>query len=128
MSVTRYELGPTMSKGVEFHHLIFLTGLTADDGSVRITGQTGQVLAKVDNHLAEAGGTKCNILSAIIYITGISLRPELNEVWNTWIDSKNLSTRASVGEQLAGDTLVEIIVTSVDVGVGGHGHGRGHSH
>jgi enamine deaminase RidA (YjgF/YER057c/UK114 family) len=112
--IKRHDIGPTMSKAVEFHHWVFLAGMTADDTSVGIKEQTEQVLAKIDRTLAVANSDKSKLLSAMIFLSDISLRPQLNEVWNAWIDAANPPTRACVGVQLAGSTMVEVVVTAKD--------------
>ena len=48
----------------------------------------------------------------MIFVSDIGLKPEMNEVWNAWIDADNPPTRACVGVQLDGTTNVEIIVTA----------------
>ena len=113
-TIKRHEIGPTMSQAVEFHHWIFLAGMTADDTSVGIKEQTEQVLAKIDRTLAAANSDKSKLLSAMIFVSDIALRPEMNEVWNAWIDQSNPPTRACVGVQLAGSTMVEIVVIAKD--------------
>ena len=113
-AIIRHEIGPTMSKAVEFHHWIFLAGLTADDTSAGIKEQTEQVLAKIDGTLAVANSDKSKLLSAMIFLSDISLRPQMNEVWNAWIDPENPPSRACVGVQLGDNTLVEIVATAKD--------------
>ena len=36
----------------------------------------------------------------------------MNELWNAWLDPGNPPTRACVGVQFEGNTLVEIIVVA----------------
>ena len=103
-----------MSRAVEFHHWIFLAGMIADDTSVGIKEQTEQVLAKIDGYLAAANSDKSKLLSAMIFLSDISLRPQMNEVWNAWIDPENPPSRACVGVQFGGSTMVEIVVTAKD--------------
>ena len=112
MSIKRHEVGPIMSKAVEDGDTVYLAGMTADDQSGSIAEQTAEVLAKIDKYLAAAGTDKTKLLSALILVSDIGLRPEMNEVWNAWIDDDNPPTRACVGVQLAGTTNVEIIVTA----------------
>ena len=71
-----------------------------------------EVADEIDDRLAIAGTDKSKLLSAMIYVSDIDLRPELNEVWNAWIDPANPPTRACVGVQLEGTTNVEIIVVA----------------
>ncbi|HJO97345.1 MAG TPA: RidA family protein [Rhodospirillales bacterium] len=112
MSIKRHQVGPVMSGIVEDGDTVYLQGLTADDKSGSVGVQTAEVLAKIDKNLAIAGTDKSKLLSAMIYVSDIDLRPELNEVWNAWIDPANPPTRACVGVQLEGTTNVEIIVVA----------------
>ncbi len=112
MSIKRHEVGSIMSKAVEDGDTVYLAGMTADDKSGSIAEQTKQVLAKIDKYLADAGTDKSKLLTALIFVSDIGLRPEMNEVWNAWIDAENPPTRACVGVQLDGTTNVEIIVTA----------------
>jgi enamine deaminase RidA (YjgF/YER057c/UK114 family) len=112
MGIRRHEVGPIMSKAVEDGGTVYLAGLTADDTSGSITEQTKQVLAKIDKYLADAGTDKSKLLTAMILVSDIGLKPAMNEVWNAWIDPENPPTRACVGVQLEGATNVEIIVTA----------------
>ena len=113
-SIKRHEIGPTMCTAEEFHHWIFLAGMTADDNSVGIKEQTEQVLAKIDRALATTNSDKSKLLSAMIFLSDIALRPQTNEVWKAWIDPENPPTRACVGVQLAGLTMVEIVIIAKD--------------
>ena len=112
--IERHEIGPMMSQAVVFHHWIFLAGMIADDTSVGIKEQTEQVLAKIDRTLAVANSDKSRLLSAMIFLSDIALRPQMNEVWNAWIDDANPPTRACVGVHFAGSTMVEVVVTAKD--------------
>jgi enamine deaminase RidA (YjgF/YER057c/UK114 family) len=112
MSIKRHQVGPVMSGIVEDDNTVYLQGLTADNKSGSIEQQTTEVLAKIDEKLAIAGTNKSKLLSAMIYVSDIGLRPGLNSIWNAWIDPANPPTRACVGVQLEGTTNVEIIVTA----------------
>lgn len=112
MAITRHGIGTLMSRVVEHGDTVYVQGMTADDKTADIKEQTRQVLAKIDRALAEAGTDKSHLLSAMLYVSDIGLRPQMNEVYVTWIDPKNPPTRACVGVQLEGNTLVEIIVTA----------------
>ena len=112
MSITRHEVGPMMSKVVEHGGVVYLAGLTADDSSGDIKAQTRQILDTIDRNLAMAGSDKSKLLTATIYVTDIRNRPAMNQIWNAWIDPANPPTRACVETNLAGETLVEIVVTA----------------
>ena len=118
MSLERYDVGhewgygPIMSQAIAGDGLVHISGMTAEDRTASIEVQTAQVLAKIDGYLAAAGSDKSKLLSALILIADIGLRPRMNKVWQAWIDPRNPPTRACVGVQLDGTTNVEIIVTA----------------
>ena len=103
---------PLMSKVVEDGDTIYLSGMTATDKSKDIKGQTREVVDKIDRYLALAGADKSGILSALIHVSDIRLRPQMNEIWNGWVDARNPPVRACVAAGLEGNTLVEITVTA----------------
>jgi enamine deaminase RidA (YjgF/YER057c/UK114 family) len=65
------------------------------------------------HNLIEAGTEKSRILTAMVYITDMHNKPELNRAWDEWVDRTNLPMRACLGVELEGDDLVEIVVTAV---------------
>ena len=96
------------SRAVAFDHLVF-TVATAP-GSASLQEQTRQVLARIEQNLAEAGSDKTRLLSATVYLTDISRKAEMDEVWNEWIGPEHWPQRACVQVGLAPNTLVEITV------------------
>lgn len=113
MSIKRTGVGPIMSRTVEHNGVVHLCGLTADDRTPDIKEQTRQILEKIDQYLATAGTSKAKLLTATVYLTDMSTKTEMNEVWQGWIDPANPPTRACVGTALGtADTLVEIVVSA----------------
>ena len=112
MSIKRTDPGPILSKMVETDDVVYLAGLTADDDSKDVQDQTRQTLAKIDKLLAKAGTDKTKLLTANIWLSKLSLKPQMNEVWTKWIDPKNPPARACVGAELGANVLVEIMVTA----------------
>jgi enamine deaminase RidA (YjgF/YER057c/UK114 family) len=111
--IVRHEPGPILSRAVEYNGMVFVAGLTADDSSLDIKGQTEQVLRKIDKYLAAAGTSKSRLLSTLIYISDIKNKDAMNEVWQAWVDKSNLPVRACVQATLGSPrTLVEIMVTA----------------
>ena len=111
--IVRHEPGPILSRAVEYNSMVFVAGLTADDYSLDIKGQTEQVLRKIDKYLAAAGTSKSRLLSTLIYISEMGNKEAMNEVWQAWTDKANLPARACVQAQLGtSKTLVEIMVTA----------------
>ncbi len=113
MSIKRTGIGPIMSRTVEHNSVVYLCGLTADDRAADIKGQTKEILDKIDALLASAGSSKAKLLTATVYLSDMSMKSAMNEVWQAWIDPANPPTRACVGTLLGTpDTLVEIVVSA----------------
>ncbi|PSJ56071.1 RidA family protein [Pseudaminobacter soli (ex Li et al. 2025)] len=109
----RYIRTPIMHRVVEHNGMVFVGGTTCDDESLEMAGQTREILAKIDGYLAEAGTDKTRLLSATIFITDMSLKPQMDAVWKEWVAPENFPIRATVGvADLGGDTLIEIVVTA----------------
>ena len=112
-AIVRHDSSAILSRAVEYNGMVFLAGLTADDYSLDIKGQTDQVLKKIDKYLAAAGTNKTRILSTVIYISKMGNKEEMNKVWQTWMDKANAPARACVEAQLGSpSTLLEIMVTA----------------
>lgn len=113
MSIKRTGVGPIMSRIVEHNGVVYLCGLTADDRTADIKGQTRQILAKIDEYLATGGTSKSKLLTATVYLTDMSMKAAMNEVWQSWTDPASPPTRACVGAALGtADTLIEIVVSA----------------
>ena len=96
------------SESVE-HNGILYTAVIALDLSVDFKSQTKQALEQLDTNLAEAGTDKTCLLSVTIYITDMSKKPILNEIWDAWIGTYNWPQRACIEAKLEGNTLVEMV-------------------
>lgn len=113
MSITRHEPSPILCNAVVHNGIVYLAGITADDTSAGVKGQTEQVLDEIDRLLALCGTHKSKILTSTIWLPDMSTRPQMNEAWNEWSDKSNLPARACVEAQLADPSwLVEITVTA----------------
>jgi enamine deaminase RidA (YjgF/YER057c/UK114 family) len=111
MSVQRIRPGARMSQAVIHGDTVYLAGLTADDKTQDVKGQTSQILAKVDALLREAGTDKSRLLSANIWLTDIGTWSQMNEVWDAWVSPGNTPARATVEAKLAvAGASVEIMV------------------
>lgn len=111
--IQRFEPGKRMSRVVTHNGVAYLAGLTADDLSQDVAGQTRQVLAKGEAKLASAKTDKSRLLTATIWLRDITDFEAMNAVWESWIDPANSPARATVECRLADpDILVEIIFTA----------------
>jgi len=112
MSIKRHPGGKLFSAAVEHNGVVYVAGQVADDLSLDVGGQTGQVLKKIDALLAASGTSKSKLLSANVWLTDIRNRDEMNAAWTAWVDPANLPARATVEAKLADPRmLVEIMVS-----------------
>lgn len=113
MTVKRHEPKQILSRVVEGGGLVFTAGITADDTSQGVKGQTEQILAEIDRLLAVAGTDKSKVLSATIWVPDIRLRDDMNVAWNAWTGGQNLPARACIEARLARqEILVEIAMVA----------------
>jgi enamine deaminase RidA (YjgF/YER057c/UK114 family) len=111
--IDRINPGKIYSDAVDYHGFVFLRGMTAKDITQDIKGQTAQILAQIDAALEERGTDKTRILSAQIWLSDITLRDAMNEVWTAWVPPGQAPARACVESRLAAPTmLVEIMVVA----------------
>ena len=111
--ITRHGSSAILSNAVEYHGFVFTAGITADDLSQDVTGQTRQVLAKIDAALEELGTDKTRLLTAQIWLKDIRDRDAMNKLWVEWLPQGGAPCRACVEANMADPRhLVEIMVTA----------------
>jgi enamine deaminase RidA (YjgF/YER057c/UK114 family) len=112
--ITRIESTPRLSRVVVHNGVAYLAGVTAQDRTLDIQGQTRQVLEKIDGLLAQAGIDKTRMLSVQIWLKDIERDfAGMNEVWDAWVPKGAGPARATGESKLAHpDLLVEILVTA----------------
>jgi enamine deaminase RidA (YjgF/YER057c/UK114 family) len=104
---------PTRSSAVSHGDLVFTVSVSPDPVSPSMYEQSVAALARLDESLAACGSDKSRILSAIVYITDIKRKAEMNRAWDEWCDRKNPPMRACIGVDLEPPHIVEIVVTAV---------------
>jgi enamine deaminase RidA (YjgF/YER057c/UK114 family) len=114
MSIERKEVGPRMSQIVVHGDTVYLAGIVAQANKGKsVTEQTKEILATIDNYLAQAGSDKTKILRANLWITDMANFAEMNTVWDAWVSPGNTPARACVEAKLASpDYKVEIMVVA----------------
>lgn len=73
-----------------------------------VAEQTQSTLAKLEANLIEAGTDKHHILEAVVYLTDMTTKQEMDEVWCDWIPDDGWPCRACVGTDLYPGDLVEV--------------------
>ena len=113
MTVEHLNSGEILSQATIYNDVVNVCGLTADDRSLDAKGQTEEILAKIDDHLASCGTDKSKLLMATIYLTNMDDKSGMNEAWTAWLGDLERPARACVGTALgSADTLVEIVVSA----------------
>ena len=97
MSIKRLSPGPRMSKAVAHGSTVYVSGQVADKTKGRsVTEQTGEILAIIDDLLAQSGSDKSELMSATIWLTDMSTFAEMNAVWEGWVVPGETPARATV--------------------------------
>src|ERR1700742_2711590 len=71
-------LTPTRSRAVVHDDLVFTVAVAPDPVTSSMYEQTVKALGRIDESLAQCGSDKSRILSAIVYITDIKRKSEMN--------------------------------------------------
>jgi enamine deaminase RidA (YjgF/YER057c/UK114 family) len=113
MPIERLHVGPRLSQVAIHGNTVYTAGIVAADNNADAAGQTQQILATLDQYLAEAGTDKTKILSATVWLADIKDFAAMNSVWDAWVPAGNTPPRACVEAKLATPKyLVEIRVTA----------------
>jgi enamine deaminase RidA (YjgF/YER057c/UK114 family) len=103
---------PTRSRAAVHGDLVMTVAVAPDPVPSSMYEQSVKALARLDESLALCGTDKSKILSAIVYITDIKRKGEMNRAWDEWVDMKNPPMRACIGVDLEPPHIVEIVVTA----------------
>jgi enamine deaminase RidA (YjgF/YER057c/UK114 family) len=113
-SIIRQDSNARLSRAVIHNGVVWLAGVAPADCTQDATGQTRQVLARIDELLAQAGSDRGRLLSAQIWMAKMDQHIDLmNEEWVNWLGDVGRPARATC--QVAfddPDLLIEIIVTA----------------
>ncbi len=101
MAIQRFNVGKRLSKVVVHGNTAYLAGEVPDDGTKDITGQTEEVLAKIDGLLKQVGSDKSKLLSAQIFLPDMKDFAGMNVAWERWIVPGQTPARATVEAKLA---------------------------
>ncbi len=113
MSIQRIQGSAQGRARATAHGGLVYTVATDPANAASVAEQTRNTLAAIDKNLNDAGSDKTRIVQATIYLTDISTKAEMDEVWCAWIGpEQNWPQRACIGVELAGANLVEIVVVA----------------
>lgn len=112
--IQRIDAGPRMSEAVIHQGIVHLAGQVPETPGADIETQTREVLAAIDDLLAQAGSDKTRILRAQIYLADVADFAGMNRAWDAWVVPGQAPARATVEAKLANPAWkVEIVVTAV---------------
>tara|TARA_B100000676_G_C18049897_1_gene830424 strand:- start:832 stop:1269 length:438 start_codon:yes stop_codon:yes gene_type:complete len=113
MSIQRFAGGAKgRTRASAWRDLVFAVA-TAEEAGNSLSAQTAATLQKLDQSLTDSGSSREQILSATVYVTDITRKAEMDEVWCDWIGAEaNWPQRACIQVGLAGSTLVEITLVA----------------
>ena len=101
MTIQRHNVGKRLSEIVVHGNTIYLAGEVPDDTAKDITGQTEEVLAKIDKLLAKVGSDKSKLLSAQIFLPNMADFAGMNAAWEAWVIPGQTPARATIEAKLA---------------------------
>jgi enamine deaminase RidA (YjgF/YER057c/UK114 family) len=109
----RHHVSARYSEAAVFNGVVYLAGMVPECTATDIRSQTADVLAQIDQRLAECGSDKTRLLRVQIYLSDISLITAMNEVWDAWVPAGHAPPRATVQAALANTTwTIEVVVTA----------------
>jgi enamine deaminase RidA (YjgF/YER057c/UK114 family) len=87
---------------------VFTVAVAPDPVTPSMYEQSVKALMRIDESLK-----LCGTESAIVYITDMSRKNEMNRARDEWVDPANPPMRACIGVELETPHIVEIVVTAV---------------
>lgn len=112
-TLQRFHVGARLSEAAVFNGVVYLAGMVPERGDTDIRGQTADVLAQIDQRLAECGSDKTRLLRVQIFLTDIADITDMNDVWDAWVAPGHTPPRATVQAALAHpDWKIEVVATA----------------
>ena len=101
MAIERHNVGKRLSEVVVHNNTVYLAGEVPDDKSKDVTGQTEEILAKIDKLLSKVGSNKSRLLSAQIFLADMKDFAGMNVAWEKWVVPGQTPARATIEAKLA---------------------------
>jgi reactive intermediate/imine deaminase len=107
--------GQNLSSAIKAGPRLYVSGVLGQtpENAGDAAAQTREVMAKIGKTLASAGYSPADVVEGLVYLTDLSLFPQMNDPYRTFFGSA-FPARATVGAGLvAPGAVVEIMVTAV---------------
>lgn len=112
--IRRIDQNHRRSRAVVHGTTVYTAGQVPSDMTLDVTGQGKQVLAKIDELLAEAGTDKSRVLSAQVWLKTRDDLAAFNAIWDDWVVEGHTPARiCGYVEMNNPDCRVEVQVIAV---------------
>lgn len=108
--------GDILHEVVEKDGILYFAGIVGEDMNADMASQTCSVLDQLDELLAAHGSSKDHLLSALIFVTDMKAKPEMNRVWKEWLSPAQVPTRATIGVADLDGYAIEVVFTAAKAG------------
>ena len=100
--IERFGVGQRLSDFIVHGDRIHFSGYVAEAAAGEsVRDQTRDILAQIDESLAEAGSNKSKLIEATIWLADMASYAEMNSIWDAWVAPGRPPTRACVEAKLA---------------------------
>jgi enamine deaminase RidA (YjgF/YER057c/UK114 family) len=111
--IHRIDQSARRSRALVHNGIVYTAGQVPDDMNLDIAGQAGQVLAKIDDLLKQAGTDKSRVLTAQVWLRTMEDFAAFNAVWDAWVVKGQTPTRCCGKVEMNNPACrVEILVTA----------------
>lgn len=107
--------GPNLSAAIKAGNRLYASGVLGNtpENAGDAAAQTRETMAKIRKTLASAGYTPADVVDSLVYLTDLSLFPQMNQEYAAFF-GKDFPARATVVAGLvSAGAVVEIMVTAV---------------
>lgn len=109
----RPEKSPLYNKAVIHGDTVYLAGQVAVDPAPTAAEQARQILAQIDDYLAQCGTDKSKLLKATVMFADLRDYDDVNAVWDKWVVPGTIPVRTAFEVKLVTPRhLVAIEVTA----------------
>ena len=112
MEIKRYDTTATMSRVTEAGGFLYFSGHVDGQKHDTIAGQTKALCERYEQLLEQHGSDKDHMLFVTIYISDLSLKEEMNAVWDAWLNPGHAPARVCVEAKIPEGYFLEMNVVA----------------
>ena len=103
---------PTFCRAVKHNGVIYFSGHCDGKKHDTIAGQTQALCERYEEMLEQHGSDKDHLLFVTIYISDLSLKDEMNKVWDAWLNPGHAPARVCVEAKIPEGYFLEMSVVA----------------